>query len=220
MLSARPPVAPLDRRQRRRAQTIEEIVDVALELIAREGAAGLSLGEVARRMGMRTPSLYGYFSAKNALYDVVFARGWTELTASLEPLTAATDRQTELEPALVALGATFVRWAGEHPGYSQLMFWRPVPGYQPSPDAYAAAVHLLARAHDVFGGFQERGLVRPDADLDEVVRTWTVLMTGIVTQHATNEPAATFDEGSFTALVPVAAQMMAARYGPDTRRLR
>jgi AcrR family transcriptional regulator len=63
MLSARPPVAPLDRRHRRRAQTIEEIVDVALELIAREGAAGLSLGEVARRMGMRTPSLYGYFSA-------------------------------------------------------------------------------------------------------------------------------------------------------------
>ena len=47
-----------DRRHRRREETIREIVEVAVELMGEHGAAGLSLGDVARRMGMRTPSLY------------------------------------------------------------------------------------------------------------------------------------------------------------------
>ena len=36
----------------------------------------------------------------------------------------------------------FVRWAVEHPAYSALMFWRPVPGFVPSERAYAPAVVL------------------------------------------------------------------------------
>ena len=70
-----------DRRHRRREETIREIVDVAVELMGEHGAAGLSLGDVARRMGIRTPSLYGYFDSKNALYDAVFERGWRQLGA-------------------------------------------------------------------------------------------------------------------------------------------
>ena len=68
--------ARIDRRQRRRLETIEEIVDVAVEVMTEHGVGGLSLGEVARRMGMRTPSLYVYFDSKNAVYDAAFARGW------------------------------------------------------------------------------------------------------------------------------------------------
>jgi AcrR family transcriptional regulator len=47
--------ASLDRRARRRRETIEEILDVALQVMATEGMAALSLAEVARRMGMRPP---------------------------------------------------------------------------------------------------------------------------------------------------------------------
>jgi AcrR family transcriptional regulator len=194
---------------------MDEIVQVALGLVGQEGAAGLSLGEVARRMEMRTPSLYGYFPSKNALYDAIFARGWTELLATVEPLSHELDRATDLEASLESIATTFVRWAVEHPGYSQLMFWRPVPGYRPSADAYAPAVEVLAAAHDAFGRLQQRGLIRADADLDEAVHTWTVLMSGIVTQHATNEPDATFEDGTFPGLVPVMAQMVAARYCSD-----
>src|SRR3954452_16367441 len=68
--------ARIDRRQRRRLETIEEIVDVAVEVMTEHGVGGLSLGEGARRMGMRTPSLYVYFDSKNAVYDAIFARGW------------------------------------------------------------------------------------------------------------------------------------------------
>jgi AcrR family transcriptional regulator len=66
------PVARLDRRHRRRQETVEQVLDVAVAVMAEQGVAGLSLGEVARRMGIRPPSLYVYFDSKNALYDAIF----------------------------------------------------------------------------------------------------------------------------------------------------
>src|SRR5919112_121547 len=108
---------PVDRRQRRRLETIEQVLDVAAEVMAEQGVAGLTLGEVARRMGIRPPSLYVYFDGKHALYDALFERGWRLL---LEELRAAQARVTRTDPlADFREGlSVFVRWAVEHPAYS------------------------------------------------------------------------------------------------------
>jgi len=74
-IAATPDRAGADRRRRRRAQTIDEILGAAVDLMAREGVAGLSLSGVARRMGIQPPSLYKYFPSKLALYDELFRRG-------------------------------------------------------------------------------------------------------------------------------------------------
>jgi AcrR family transcriptional regulator len=217
--SRTPSAAPrVDRRHRRRAATMEQIVDVAAGLIAEQGAAGLSLGEVARRMDMRTPSLYGYFPSKNAVYDAVFARGWTELLAALESAAPALDDDTDLASCLTRTGSEFVRWAVTHVGYAQLMLWRPVPGYEPSEEAYQPATEMLTRTRAIASRLQHRGLVRPDADLDELVRLWSTVTTGIETQHIANQPAVQFDDGEFTSLLPLAATVVAARYDAPGRR--
>ena len=65
----------LDRRTRRRQETIEEILEVAIELMETEGVAALSLSAVARRLGMQPPSLYQYFPSKMAIFDALFQRG-------------------------------------------------------------------------------------------------------------------------------------------------
>src|SRR3954468_9301725 len=103
----------LDRRHRRRQETIEQVLDVAADLMATEGVTGLTLGEVARRMGMRTPSLYVYFDSKNALYDALFERGWSEL---LSAVRTADERAREAggRALLHAVNGTLVRWAVEH----------------------------------------------------------------------------------------------------------
>src|SRR5438309_11667546 len=79
---------PLDRRQRRRQETIEEVLDIAVEIMTEQGVAGLSIGEVARRMGIRPPSLYVYFPSKEALYDAVFLRGARAILEHLREHTA------------------------------------------------------------------------------------------------------------------------------------
>src|SRR5687767_14828890 len=99
-----------DRRQRRRQETIEEVLTVAVEVMADHGVAGLTLGEVARRMGIRPPSLYVYFDGKNALYDALFERGWRELLDTVRAVEETRDG-ADLVADLMAAETAFVRWA-------------------------------------------------------------------------------------------------------------
>lgn len=208
---------PLDRRQRRRLETIEEVLDVAAEVMAEQGVAGLSIGEVARRMGIRPPSLYVYFDSKNAMYDALFQRGAQAVLDAFRdtPLLDYRDG-VSLEEQLLDAGAFFVRWSVEHPAYTQLIFWRPVPGFVPSETAYAPAVALVELSRARFAALQERGLIRPDADLDDVLRDWTILTAGITSQQLSNAPHEPFESGAFTTRLPSVVAMFARHYAAPT----
>jgi AcrR family transcriptional regulator len=192
---------PLDRRQRRRLETIEQVLDTAVEVMAEQGVAGLTLGEVARRIGIRPPSLYVYFDGKNALYDALFERGWRELLTTVQAVQARRDG-TDPVADLLALEETFVRWAVEHPAYTPLMMWRPVPGFVPSERAYAPARELarLGRAH--LAELRDRGVLARDTDLERAYRTQTAVISGVITQQLANEPGVPFEAGSFTSTLP------------------
>jgi AcrR family transcriptional regulator len=203
----------VDRRQVRRAATIEELVDVAVQVMAEQGVAGLSLGEVARRMGVRPPSLYVYFDSKNAVYDAVFARGWHEVH---QALTAFPDPElgADLPAYLLRLAEVYVRWSVEHPVFAQLMGWRTVPGYEPSADAYRPATAAFARTRSLLARLQELGLFRSDVGVDELMRGWTILSTGVITQQLANAPATSFEDGPFTRMLPQLVAMYLVHYQP------
>jgi AcrR family transcriptional regulator len=207
----------IDRRQRRRLETIEEIVDVAVEVMTEHGVGGLSLGEVARRMGMRTPSLYVYFDSKNAVYDAVFTRGWREVHAAMAPSYGGVDEAPDLRAYFLADARKFVGWMLAHPVHAQLMCWRVVPGYEPSAEAYQPAVELLSASQAVFERLQARGLFRADLDPELLLRTWTVLTSGVMTQQLANAPDQPFDEGAFTSTLPALVEMFLNLYGPPSR---
>jgi AcrR family transcriptional regulator len=206
-----------DRRQRRRYETIEEALDVAADVMAEHGVAGLSVGEVARRMGIRPPSLYVYFASKNALYDALFARGWRLIRDAMQPLYERLATDTDLDAFLGDVGSVFVRWAIEHPAYSQLMFWRPVPGYAPTPEAYAAAVEVMDQGRAVFGELQRRGFFRADAAIDEILKDWTIVINGVISQQLANAPHQGFEDGTFTSQLPRIVAMFRAYNAPPAR---
>jgi AcrR family transcriptional regulator len=203
---------PLDRRRRRRQETIEQVLDVAAEVMAEQGVVGLTLGEVARRMGIRPPSLYVYFDGKNALYDALFERGWRELLATMRALrTGQTGR--DLMGELLAQEAAFVRWAVEHPAYAPLMLWRPVPGYTPSARAYEPAVQVSKLSRDFLAQLRDGGLLPPDVDLDLAYRTLTVVIGGVISQQLSNAPGEPFETGTFTSTLPHVVAMWLAHHG-------
>src|SRR5260370_20885173 len=109
------PVTAVDGRQRRRQETIEEVLGLAAQIMAEQGVAGLSIGEIARRMGIRPPSLYAYFPSKHALYDALFARGAREVLTTMEALVSSLPADATLEERLQTAGTTCVRWSIEHP---------------------------------------------------------------------------------------------------------
>src|ERR1700741_824149 len=122
----------VDRRARRRQETIEEILDIAVQVMPEEGVNGLSLAEVARRLGVQPPSLYKYFPSLMAVYDALFLRG------QLEHLEVMRSAMADAEPGLPALHAGLEasgRWALTNRALAQLLFWRPVPSFEPTEAA-------------------------------------------------------------------------------------
>src|SRR5260370_2287096 len=196
-------VAPVGRRQRRRQETIEEVLGIAAGIMAEQGVAGLSIGEIARRMGIRPPSLYVYFPSKHALYDALFARGAQAVLAAMEASIAAPlASASTLEEILLDRAEAFVRWSLQHAPYSQLLFWRPVPGFTPSPQAYEPAVRLLELAEEQFAQLQRRGLIRAVLPARPLHRDWPIRISRAISQQLSNAPQESFVEWRFTAALP------------------
>lgn len=62
------------RKAEQRAETIEAIYDAAEELFSKHGLHGVTLKDVAQRIGVHHTLLNYYFADKKALFDAVFAR--------------------------------------------------------------------------------------------------------------------------------------------------
>lgn len=66
--------------------TSERILDAAEDLFAEKGYSATSLGDVADRVGIRSPSLYNHFKNKEALYEAVLERLLVDFSAPLAEL--------------------------------------------------------------------------------------------------------------------------------------
>ncbi|MER6948094.1 TetR/AcrR family transcriptional regulator [Nonomuraea sp. NPDC000554] len=200
-----------DRRARRRAETQAEILDLALDVMAEEGVAGLSLSTVARRLGVQPPSLYRYFASRNAVYDALFALGQQGY------LDAVREAAESHPPGLRALGASYeagARWIMANQVLAQLLFWRPVPGFTPSEQAYAPALAIRAHFAALIGDAVEQGELHPDATSEEGLDLAAALIAGLVSQQLSNQPDAGYEQGRFTRLVPRLPALLAAAYPP------
>jgi AcrR family transcriptional regulator len=187
----------------------EEALDHAVDLMTEEGVGALTVSEVARRMGIRGPSLYKYFPSRFALYDALFARG---LAAEAAAVRGAAESAAPGIDQLRAGGAALVRWAVDNPALAQLLHWRPVPGFAPTPETFAASRQDNAAARTVFAEAVRLGQLRPQADSDEGLRLWTVVLSGVISQQMANEPGVPYDEGAFSRLTEAAIEVFLSAY--------
>ena len=68
------PQKPRTKKAEQRAETMEQILDAAEDLFSKHGLHGVTLKEVAQRVGVHHTLLNYYFSDKKTLFDAVFAR--------------------------------------------------------------------------------------------------------------------------------------------------
>jgi AcrR family transcriptional regulator len=206
----------MNRRLLRRQQTIEEALDAAVAIMEEAGVGGLSMSEIARRLGMRQPSLYKYFPSLHAVYDALFARG-VECTGAA--IQAAVGEGPRGVVTIRAAGRALVRWAVENPALAQLLYWRPVPGFAPTVATFAPSVRLMGQLRAAFAAAVQAGELHPKAATEEAPRLFTIVLSGLISQQMANEPGADFDTGMFTSLTEAALDVFFARYalpgGPD-----
>jgi AcrR family transcriptional regulator len=164
--------APTAQRQAR----VASILTAAWELAREHGIGGVSLRELARRVGMRQPSLYAYFDSKNGLYDAMFADGNRQLLERLDALELPDDPRR----AVKAFMAAFVAFALDDAARGSLLFSRLIPGFEPSPDSYALAEEVLTR---VIALLHAAGLT-DQGDIDCMI----AMVAGLIDAQSSNEP--------------------------------
>src|ERR1700694_6054142 len=165
-----------DWREARRRSARDAIVEAAWALVGEQGLAGLSLRDLASRAGITTPTVYAYFDSKNAIYDAMFGKAATQFAERIaEPYDC--DGPREL---LVAGVQRVFEFCTSDPARYQLLFQRPLPGFEPSAESYAPAVPALADTQEwlALNGITEA----------RHIDMWTALVTGLVDQQVSNNP--------------------------------
>jgi AcrR family transcriptional regulator len=191
-----------DRRARRRQETIEEILDIARQVMTEEGVNGLSLAEVARRLGVQPPSLYKYFPSLMAIYDAIFQRGQLDNLAELRQGMAGAEPGL---PALVAGLEASGRWLLANRAVAELLFWRPVPSFHPSEEAFAPSVEMVELQRRALADAVTAGQLGPAANDEDAIYVVSTLIVGVLSQAIANEPDLPWGEGRFT---PTFARLM------------
>jgi AcrR family transcriptional regulator len=160
----------------RRSQRRDQILAAAWTIAAESGLAAVSLHEVARRVGIRQPSLYGYVDSKLDLYDAMFGQAYEQLLARLdaEPARGSSREQ------LIRISRTVLDFVVENPPRQQLLFQRTIPGFEPSPTSYALATRLIDRTVPLLSAL--------GADSPAQIDVYTALIAGLGSQQISNDP--------------------------------
>lgn len=167
-----------DRQAERREATRREIVDAAWEIARRDGISAVTLREVAAIVGMRSPSLYSHFESKNAIYDAMFGEAWALfLDRVTEHLRTLPDEPRE---ALLSMLQHFFDFAMADLARYQLMNQRSIPGFEPSPAAYAPSVAVMTQVHRTMRSLG----ITDEADID----LCRALGSGLVDMQLANDP--------------------------------
>lgn len=95
--------------------TREEIVQVALELVARQGIDALNARNLAAALGTSTRPLFTAFRNMGELADEVYL-------AAMASFNEYTQRSTEIKPPFKSVGMQMIMFAAEQPKLFKLLF--------------------------------------------------------------------------------------------------
>ena len=150
------------------------ILETSLVLIDKKGVAGLSMREVARRLGVTHQAPYHHFEGRGAIVRAIvdegFAKLGTALTRAVRPEQSALENYT-------ATGHAYVRFALTHSAYFRLMF-RPElvpPRTVPKGEDKSNAPDSFAVLVDCVRALQREGHVAAGDPMETVLLSWAAV---------------------------------------------
>ena len=206
-------LTPVERRRRNRAEVTEAILAAARATMRAQGVGALNLQVVARRVGMRAPSLYEYFPNKMAIYDALFLRGTRLFGDYMDRATAHAPPDDPLAAFQGAMGA-YMAFAVDHPDLYHLVFERPVPGFAPSPATMEVSSGVLGQAVRAIAAAEEAGAIAPALPPAQAFDLLNAMMHGLTALHMANEPDRPAGTGRFGALIPAAIALFRRAWDP------
>ncbi|HJP74311.1 MAG TPA: TetR/AcrR family transcriptional regulator [Pseudonocardiaceae bacterium] len=150
----------------------DALLDAAARLLDASGDVdGLSVRAVTAAAGVSPTALYLHFGDKAALVHAVKTRCLAELGGELRAARAANDG--DIEAQLIAMGASYLRYAEEHPGHYAMLFHTELGSderHDPPEDVRTASRAALQLLVDVFAQRLD-----PPAAYQATMTMWTGL---------------------------------------------
>ena len=122
----------------------EACIQAAREVIAEQGIEGLSLRDVARKLGVSHQAPYRHYPSRDHLLAAIMQRCFEDFANFLDQASKA-----HVSDALLGMGQAYMHYAAQHPLEYRLMFGTPWPEPAAHPELVCHAVHAfdLLRQH-------------------------------------------------------------------------
>jgi AcrR family transcriptional regulator len=133
------------------------LLDTASSLLERDGPDALTMRRIAGEVGCSTSVLYTMFGGKPGIAEALWREGFERLGAALEAVTGAGPLER-----LAAMGRAYRANALANRSYYTVMFQRPIPGFEPSPEAYQASLVPLRALADTVADCIDAGVFRAE----------------------------------------------------------
>ncbi|MEW2121040.1 TetR/AcrR family transcriptional regulator [Streptomyces sp. NPDC005474] len=163
----------MGRRERLRAQTLQEIEDASFAIIDADGVQALSIAALARDMGMSAPAVYRYFPSRDALVAQLVTLSYEQLVAAMSQAVESSRKAPRAKVGLLV--AAYRDWALRYRRRYGMLFGE--PGGELPPDVSTRtpldqAMALLVDLLTLVEGATESGTTSGDRTLDGQLRLW------------------------------------------------
>lgn len=175
------------------------VLDAASHLLESEGPGALTMRRIAGEVGCSTSVLYTMFGGKAGVAEGLWREGFERLRQALKTV----DGSDPLD-RLTAIGRAYRANALANPPYYAVMFQRPIPGFEPSAEAYAASLEALQVLVDAVAECIDAGVFRPE-DPTHIARVLWAAAHGAVSLELTGYEGVIDAEARFDDLLAAAA---------------
>lgn len=154
-------------RERARAQTIADIVELGRKHLAEHGAAALSLRAVARDLGVVSSAVYRYVGSRDELLTLLLVDAYNDLGDAVDAAVESVPAD-DFKERFAELARAVRAWALREPARYGLLFGSPVPGYRaPAERTTAPGTRVVTSLVQILDGAHRAGTHRPGASAAE-----------------------------------------------------
>ncbi len=155
----------------------ERVLEEAAALVEEHGPDGVTVVEIARRVGYTAAAIYRYFASRDELLDRTIDHGVRQLGSAIDEDAVAAEPSSARRLGMFA--ESYVSWGVVHPGMYELVFVRALPVH---PDAAVRARRqgALRVLEAEFARGVERGEFAESIDAPTEARLLWTALHGIV----------------------------------------
>ncbi|MEV0389862.1 TetR/AcrR family transcriptional regulator [Nonomuraea sp. NPDC050643] len=117
----------------------QSLLDAAMRVLREQGAVNLTLRRIADAAGTSTMGIYTCFGGRTALLEAIYQYGFRLLH---EAMTTPLDGRSDPVARIMAVAHGYRQFALSDPALYALMFERPLPDFDPSPQQREDALRL------------------------------------------------------------------------------